>query len=67
MGGLSDAVAGAGLTAWAEAALVLFFGVFVGILVYVLWKRRDRWDRARYLPLGDGPARTGSSEETSDG
>lgn len=51
---LSDIVSRMGATTFAEVALVLFFLVFVGICVYTFLRRnRERYDRARYLPLED--------------
>ena len=51
---LSDIMSQAGLSSWAEAALIVFFVVFVGIVLYVALRRRGAWDRARRLPLDDG-------------
>lgn len=51
---LSDIMSRAGLSGWAELALVIFFAVFVGIVIYVVARRRGAWERARHLPLDDG-------------
>ena len=51
---LRDIVSNAGLTAYAEIALVIFFLVFVGIVLYVVLKRKSAWEHARHLPLDDG-------------
>ena len=50
---LSDVVGHAGMSFWAEAALVLFFLAFLGIVAYVMLRRRESWDRIRNLPLED--------------
>ena len=59
---LSDVVGNAGMSFWAEAALVLFFLAFLGIAVYVMLRRRESWDRTRNLPLDDN-AGPGSVED----
>jgi len=51
---LRDIVSNAGLTTYAEIALVIFFLVFVGIVLYVVLKRKSAWEHARHLPLDDG-------------
>ena len=51
---LGDIMSNAGLTAWAEVALVIFFVAFVGIVVYVVTRRRGKWRHERELPLEDG-------------
>ena len=56
---LSDIVGNAGLTTYAEVALVIFFAIFVGIVAYVFLRRRGAWERMRQLPLDDdAPAGT---------
>jgi len=62
---LRDVVSGAGLGAFAEVALVLFFAAFLAIVLYVVLRRRGAWDRARRLPLDDG-APVGRRSEESD-
>jgi len=58
---LSDAVGHSGLAVYAEVALVIFFLVFVGVVVYVFARgNKQRFERARRMPLdderpGDGP------------
>lgn len=51
---LTDVVSGAGLSFYAQVALVLFFVAFV-LIVVRLWFRRDRdeLERMRRLPLDD--------------
>ena len=50
---LSDIVGNAGLATYAEVALVIFFLVFVGIVAYVVLRRKGAWERMRQLPLDD--------------
>ena len=53
---LSDIMSDAELTAWPEVALVIFFSVFVGIVVYVFFfRKKESWEHQRHLPLDDGP------------
>jgi cbb3-type cytochrome oxidase subunit 3 len=43
-----------GMSHWAQAALILFLLVFVGIVVHVFSKKNtSAWDRARSMPLAD--------------
>jgi cbb3-type cytochrome oxidase subunit 3 len=50
---LSDVMSAAGLTSWAEAALLLFFFAFLALVVWLLRSRRADWEHARHLPLED--------------
>ena len=50
---LSDIVSNAGLATYAEVALVIFFLGFVGIVAYVVLRRKGAWERMRQLPLDD--------------
>jgi cbb3-type cytochrome oxidase subunit 3 len=52
---LSDIVGNAGYALYAEVALVIFFLVFLGIVTYVVLRRKGAWERARRLPLEDEP------------
>ncbi|MCU0635617.1 MAG: hypothetical protein MUE41_12150 [Gemmatimonadaceae bacterium] len=69
---LSDVVSGAGLSFYAEVALVLFMLAFLGIVVRLFWPGRDRAARdaamaanAR-LPLDDGtPSRPAFAPSTT--
>jgi cbb3-type cytochrome oxidase subunit 3 len=55
---LSDIMAYAGLSFYAQVALVLFFGVFVAITIRTfLPSRQQDMDAAARLPLEDGSAR----------
>jgi cbb3-type cytochrome oxidase subunit 3 len=56
---LSEIMAQAGLTVYAEIGLVLFLILFLGILVYTFRRRnRSKFERARRLPLEDAPITT---------
>ena len=56
---LSDIVSNAGFAIYAQVALVIFFLVFVGIVVYVFLRRKSSWDHVKNLPLDDdGPLAT---------
>ena len=60
---LTDIMSQANLHVWAEVALVMFVLLFVGVVAYVFSRRnRDRFDRARRLPLDDAPIDTGVQE-----
>jgi len=50
---LSDIVSNAGATLYAEIALLVFFLIFVGIVVYVALRRKGAWEHERHLPLDD--------------
>jgi cbb3-type cytochrome oxidase subunit 3 len=51
---LSDIMGNAGLSFYAQVALVIFFGVFVAVTLYT-WKpsRKQELDEAAMLPLND--------------
>ena len=54
---LRDIVSNAGATLYAEIALVIFFLVFVGVVIYVALRRKGAWEHERHLPLDhDEPA-----------
>lgn len=51
---LSDIMANAGLSIYAEVALVLFMLAFLGIIWWVLRRANTaRWNRAAQMPLDD--------------
>ena len=50
---LSDIMSAFGLTFYAEVALIIFIGVFIGVLIHVCFGR-ERFEHARLLPLSDG-------------
>jgi cbb3-type cytochrome oxidase subunit 3 len=54
---LSDIMSAAGLAIYAEIALVIFFLVFL-LVVWRVLRGKKEWNRARYLPLDDGPPAT---------
>jgi hypothetical protein len=49
---LNDVIAAAGLSAYAEVALVIFFGVFLGVAIDLLAGQK-RHEALRLLPLDD--------------
>lgn len=51
---LSDIMSNAGLSMYAQVALVIFFGVFVAVTLYT-WRpsRRAELDAAAMIPLND--------------
>jgi hypothetical protein len=58
---LSDVMGAAGLSAYAEVALVLFFAAFALVVFQVVSRSRARdWDEASRLPLCDSEARSES-------
>jgi len=61
---LSDVMASAGLSGWAQAGLLLFFAAFVSIALYTFARRnRAHYERARFLPLEDDESRTAGPGE----
>lgn len=63
---LSDIMSHAGLSVYAEVALVLFLLAFVGIVWWVFRpSARDRWKQAAQIPLDDLPVK--SSDRTAGG
>lgn len=51
---LSDVMSASGLSGFAEMGLVIFVVVFIGIVFYTFSRRnRDRFQRARKIPLDD--------------
>jgi cbb3-type cytochrome oxidase subunit 3 len=56
---LSEIVSGAGLSAYAEIAMLLFFLAFLGILWMVFAPRfRAKYDAASRMPLDDDTPQT---------
>jgi cbb3-type cytochrome oxidase subunit 3 len=66
---LSDVMSNMGLTSFAEIALVLFFLVFVGIVIYTFLRRnRKKYQEASMLPLeDDDPGEIDQDHETTRG
>jgi cbb3-type cytochrome oxidase subunit 3 len=69
---LSDVVSAAGLSIYAEIALVLFLGAFLSVVLRLYWPGRDRagrdrsLDAAARLPLDDGtPTRPAFAPSTA--
>ena len=52
---LSDIMSAAGLSGYAEVALIIFFLVFMSVAVYLLFSRRQRWEHVARMPLDDEP------------
>lgn len=50
---LSDVMSAMQLAGYAEVALVIFFGVFVLVAIYVARGRKERFEHASRLPLDD--------------
>ncbi len=50
---LSDIVSGAGLSVYAEIALLIFIVVFFAIVLRVMLAKRSSMDRAAQLPFDD--------------
>jgi hypothetical protein len=51
---LSDVVSHAGLSGYAEVALLLFLFAFLLVVITLVMPRRARmWEHARHLPLED--------------
>ena len=63
---LGDVVGHSGLTLWAEVAMVVFMLAFVAVSVHLLVTGRERWERARRLPLDDD-ASSGQVTSSSGG
>lgn len=53
---LSDVMSAAGLSVYAEVALVIFMGVFLGVACHLFLARRQ-YEGLRFLPLDDEPRR----------
>jgi hypothetical protein len=57
MKSLTDVVSGAGLSAYAEIALVIFVLAFLGVVVSLFLPSRQRmYERLRHLPIDAEPA-----------
>jgi cbb3-type cytochrome oxidase subunit 3 len=54
MKSLTDVVSGAGLSGYAEIALVIFFVAFVGVVISLYLPSKQRtYERLRNLPMDD--------------
>jgi cbb3-type cytochrome oxidase subunit 3 len=49
---LSDIMSALELSIYAEVALVIFIGVFLGVVLHI-WRDREQFQQARLLPLSD--------------
>jgi hypothetical protein len=66
MKSLTDVVSGAGLSGYAEIALVLFFLAFVGVVISLFVPSRQRmYERLRHLPIEPDSAEAASREDPS--
>jgi hypothetical protein len=63
---LSDVVSGAGLSAFAEVALVIFLAVFLAVGLRVLLTSRSTMDRAARMPLDDDSPSTSPSRDGAE-
>lgn len=65
---LAETVARSGLAGYAEVALVIFFSLFVGIVLYSLARRhKARYEHLRQLPLEDGRVQLQEQPPTAGG
>jgi len=53
---LTDVVSGAGLSFFADVALIIFLAVFVAILARVVFAKRSHYEHEANLPLEDDTA-----------
>lgn len=60
---LNDVIAAAGLSSYAEVALLIFFGVFLGVALDLLHGAK-RHEAMRFLPLEDDRPRQSSGSST---
>lgn len=59
---LSDIMSKLHLTAWVEVALLIFFTLFVGVMLYlVLFTKKQHMDRMARLPLDGGKGESAST------
>ncbi len=57
MKSLTDVVSGAGLSGYAEIALVIFFIAFIGVVISLFApSKRLTYERMRHLPMDDTDA-----------
>lgn len=63
---LSDIMANAGLSGYAQVALIIFFVAFIGITIRIFWPGRDReMDAASRMPLDDEHPQTAPTGDRS--
>jgi cbb3-type cytochrome oxidase subunit 3 len=63
---LSDVVGGAGLSVYAEIALLIFFVVFVAVVMRVFFTTRAGMDQAARLPFDDEAPSPSSAPRRAD-
>ena len=63
---LSDVVSGAGLSSFAEIALLIFLGVFLAVALRALLSPRAAMDRAARMPLDDELSQSPSSRDGAE-
>ena len=57
MKSLTDVVSGAGLSGYAEIALVIFLIAFIGVVISLFApSKRATYERMRHLPMDDNDA-----------
>ena len=68
MKSLTDVVSGAGLSGYAEIALVIFLIAFVGVVISLfLPSRQKTYEHLRHLPIdSDNPADAALSRDNDD-
>jgi cbb3-type cytochrome oxidase subunit 3 len=64
---LSDVMSAAGLSSWAEAALVIFLVVFLSLAIRLLRHRSASFDEHAALPLADDDTRGAHSTPSRSG
>jgi cbb3-type cytochrome oxidase subunit 3 len=66
MKSLTDVVSGAGLSGYAEIALILFVIAFLGVVVSLFLPSRQRvYERMRHLPVDRDSSELGRVEDPS--
>ena len=63
---LSDVMGHAGLSIYAEIALVIFLGVFVAIVIRLFTSKRSDLERHARMPLDDAEPRHDPTVKESD-
>ena len=64
---LTDLMSGAGLSHYAVAALILFFGAFVALSAWIFWpSHRAWWQSAAQIPLDDTTTTTTTTTTSAE-
>jgi len=67
MKSLTDVVSGAGLSGYAEVALVIFLVAFLGVVISLFVPSKQRtYEHLRHLPLDGDPAGTALYRDDED-